>query len=204
MAGHAISITVGHCDWTGFAPGIAELGPESGIVDGITEAMKAVRYQAKHCVQVIKVCATGGVFSFSQNAEAGAQQYTLNELKAIVNEGHELGLKVVAHAHGTAGINTAVIAGVDSIEHGSILTKKSIKLMKENGTFLVPQMYLNEFELPANTPPATLAKNEYLKLLVSNSIKLAYKSGVKMAFGSDNDVFPHRDIALEFGAFSAK
>lgn len=199
-AGHAISITGGHCDLTGFAPGIAELGPEEGIADGVDEVMKAVRYQAKHGVRVIKVCATGGVFSFSQNAEVGAQQYTSAELEAIVNEAHKLGLKVAAHAHGTEGINAAVLAGVDSIEHGSILSKESVKLMKQRGTFLVPQAYLNEFELAPDTPAATVAKNEYLKPLVTNSFKIAYDAGVKMAFGSDNGVFPHADTGLEFGA----
>jgi imidazolonepropionase-like amidohydrolase len=197
-AGHAISMTGGHCDWTGYAPGILQLGPESGIADGITEVIKAVRYQAKYGVRVIKVCATGGVFSFSQNAEIGAQQYALEELKVIVREAHKLGLKVAAHAHGTMGINAAIIAGVDSIEHGSMLTEESVKLMKEHGTFLVPQTYLNEFELPPETPAATLAKNEYLKPLVVSSLKLAYKSGVKMAFGSDSGVFPHIDTPLEF------
>jgi imidazolonepropionase-like amidohydrolase len=199
-AGHAISITGGHCDWTGFAPGVMELGPEAGIADGVDEAMKAVRYQAKHGVRVIKICATGGVFSFSQNAEIGAQQYTLEELEAIVREAHKLGLKVAAHAHGTDGINAAIRAGVDSIEHGSILSDESIDLMKERGTFLVPQAYLNEFELAPDTPPATVAKNEYLKPLVTRSFKLAYEAGVNMAFGSDNGVFPHRDTPLEFEA----
>jgi imidazolonepropionase-like amidohydrolase len=201
-SGHAISITGGHCDWTGFAPGVMELGPEAGIADGVDEAMKAVRYQAKHGVRAIKICATGGVFSFSQNAEVGAQQYTIAELEAIVREAHKFGLKVAAHAHGTKGINAAIIAGVDSIEHGSILSEESIKLMKERGTFLVPQAYLNEFELAPDTPAATVAKNEYLKPLVTNSFKMAYKAGVKMAFGSDNGVFPHRDTALEFAALT--
>lgn len=197
-AGHAISMTGGHCDWTGYAPGIIELGPESGIADGVSEAMKAVRYQAKYGVRVIKVCATAGVFSFSKYAEIGAQQYALAELEVIVREAHKLGLKVAAHAHGTKGINAAIMAGVDSIEHGSMLTKESVKLMKERGTFLVPQTYLNEFELPPETPAATVAKNEYLKPFVVNSLKLAYESGVKMAFGSDNGIFPHVDTALEF------
>jgi imidazolonepropionase-like amidohydrolase len=201
-SGHAISVTGGHCDWTGFAPGVMELGPEAGIADGVDEAMKAVRYQAKHGVRAIKICATGGVFSFSQNAEVGAQQYTIAELEAIVREAHKFGLKVAAHAHGTKGINAAIIAGVDSIEHGSILSEESIKLMKERGTFLVPQAYLNEFELAPDTPAATVAKNEYLKPLVTNSFKMAYKAGVKMAFGSDNGVFPHRDTALEFAALT--
>lgn len=201
-AGHAISTTGGHCDWTGFAPGIMELGPEAGIADGVDEAMKAVRYQAKHGVRVIKICATGGVFSFSQSAEIGAQQYSSEELEVIVREAHKFGLKVAAHAHGTDGINAAVRAGVDSIEHGSILSEESIILMKERGTFLVSQAFLNEFELSPDTPAATVAKNEYLKPLIVNSFKLAYNAGIKMAFGSDNGVFPHKDTALEFAALT--
>lgn len=203
-AGHAISITGGHCDWTGFAPGVMELGPEEGIADGVTEAMKAVRYQAKHGVRVIKVCATGGVFSFSQNAEIGAQQYNADELEAIVREAHKLGLKVAAHAHGTQGINAAVIAGVDSIEHGSILSEESIELMKKRGTFLVPQAYLSDFELSPDTPPETVAKSQYLEPLIDKSFEMAYQAGVKMAFGSDNGVFPHHDTALEFAALTSK
>lgn len=203
-AGHAISITGGHCDWTGFAPGVMELGPEEGIADGVTEAMKAVRYQAKHGVRVIKVCATGGVFSFSQNAEIGAQQYNADELEAIVREAHKLGLKVAAHAHGTQGINAAVIAGVDSIEHGSILSEESIELMKKRGTFLVPQAYLSDFELSPDTPPETVAKSQYLEPLIDKSFEMAYQAGVKMAFGSDNGVFPHGDTALEFAALTSK
>lgn len=203
-AGHAISITGGHCDWTGFASGIMELGPQGGIADGVTEAMKAVRYQAKHGVRVIKVCATGGVFSFSQNAEIGAQQYNADELEAIVREAHKLGLKVAAHAHGTQGINTAVIAGVDSIEHGSILSKTSIELMKARGAFLVPQAYLADFEPGPDTPPETIAKGKYLEPLINKSFEMAYQAGVKMAFGSDNGVFPHSDTALEFAALTRK
>lgn len=197
-AGHALSITGGHCDATGYAPGVLELDPQRGIADGVDEVIKAVRYQAKHGVRVIKVCATGGVFSFSQQAEIGAQQYRMDELEAIVEEAHKLGLKVAAHAHGTRGINAAIKAGVDSIEHGSILSKESIKLMKENGTFLVAQAYLNEVELPPGTPPATVAKSNYLQPLIRKSFDMAYRSGVKMAFGSDNGVFPHNDTAKEF------
>lgn len=203
-AGHALSITGGHCDLTGFAPGVMELGPEAGIADGIDEAMKAVRYQAKHGVRVIKVCATGGVFSFSQSAAVGAQQYSMAELEVIVREAHKFGLKVAAHAHGTDGINAAVLAGVDSIEHGSILSKESIKLMKKKGTFLVSQAYLSEFELSPDTPASTVAKSKYLEPLIEKSFDMAYKAGVKMAFGSDNGVFPHKDTALEFAALTRK
>ena len=203
-SGHYISITGGHCDITGFAPGIRELGPKQGIADGVDEVIKAVRYQAKHGVRNIKVCATGGVFSFSQNAPVGAQQYSQEELDAIVREANKLGLKVLAHAHGTDGINAAVRAGVSSIEHGSILSKESIGLMKERGTYLVPQAYLNDIPLPPETPQATIDKNNYLNPLADRSIRMAYENGVNMAFGTDAGVFPHGDNAKEFAALVAR
>ncbi|HEX5766491.1 MAG TPA: amidohydrolase family protein [Woeseiaceae bacterium] len=202
-AGHYISITGGHCDITGFAPGIQELGPKQGIADGVDEVLKAVRYQAKHGVRVIKVCATGGVFSFSNNAAVGALQYSLEELEAIVREATKLGLKVAAHAHGTEGINTAVRAGVSSIEHGSILSDESIELMKEHGTYLVPNLYINDLPLPPETPAATVAKSDYLEPLVVQSLQKAYKAGVNMALGTDAGVFPHGQNGREFSALVA-
>jgi imidazolonepropionase-like amidohydrolase len=202
-AGHFISTTGGHCDITGFAPGIQELGPKQGIADGVDEVIKAVRYQAKHGARVIKVCATGGVFSFSQNAPIGAQQYSLEELQAIVAEAARLGLKVAAHAHGTEGINAAVRAGVASIDHGSILSDESVKLMQEHGTYLVPNMYLKQVELPPDTPPATRAKSDYLKPLVRESLQKAYRAGVNMALGTDAGVFEHGLNGREFAALVA-
>ena len=203
-AGHYISITGGHCDITGFAPGIHELGPKQGIADGVDEVIKAVRYQAKHGVKVIKVCATGGVFSFSNNAPVGAQQYSQEELDAIVREATKLGLKVVAHAHGTEGINAAVKAGVASIDHGSVLSDESVKLMKQRGTYLVPQAYISDIPLPPDTPPATVAKNDYLNPLANASIRKAYEAGVKMALGTDAGVYRHGDNGREFAALVAR
>jgi imidazolonepropionase-like amidohydrolase len=199
-AGHFISTTGGHCDITGFAPGIQELGPKQGIADGVDEVVKAVRYQAKHGARVIKVCATGGVFSFSQSAPIGAQQYSLEELQAIVQEAARLGLKVAAHAHGTEGINAAVRAGVASIDHGSILSDESVELMKQRGTYLVPNLYLKELTLPPDTPPATLTKSNYLKPRVAESLQKAYRAGVNMALGTDAGVFPHGQNGREFAA----
>lgn len=199
-AGHAISTTGGHCDVTGFAPGIMELGPKFGIADGVDEVIKAVRYQSKHGVRVIKVCATGGVLSFSQNAEIGALQYSFEELQAIVREASKLGLKVAAHAHGTLGINTAIRAGVASIEHGSILSEESIELMREHGTYLVPQAYINEMSMPPQTPTSVVEKNEFLKPLVIQSLLIAYEGGVKIALGTDSGVFAHGDNGREFAA----
>lgn len=202
-AGHYISITGGHCDVTGFAPGVLEFGPKQGIADGRDEIVKAVRYQAKHGVRVIKVCATAGVFSFSRQAPIGAQQYSLDELVAVVEEASRLGLKVAAHAHGTEGINAAVRAGVASIEHGSILSDESIRLMKKHGTYLVPNLYINSIELPPDTPIEIREKSAYLKPLVVASLHKAIKAGVKMAFGTDSGVYPHGDNAREFTALVA-
>src|SRR3954467_3050060 len=149
---HAIGITGGHCDDTGWAPGINELGPKDGVADGVDEAVKAVRYQIKHGAKVIKVCATAGVLSF--DATVGAQQLSDAELQAIVQEATRHGLKVAAHAHGTQGILAAVRAGVASIEHGSMLDDEAINLMKQHGTYLVPTAYLlTRFDY-SKLPPA--------------------------------------------------
>jgi imidazolonepropionase-like amidohydrolase len=202
-AGHYISMTGGHCDATGFAPGVLELGPKQGIADGVDEVIKAVRYQAKHGVRVIKVCATAGVFSFSKSAPIGAQQYSAEELQAIVREAKKLGLKVAAHAHGTEGINAAITAGVASIEHGSILSDESIRLMKKHGTYLVPNLYINGIPLPAETPPEIREKSEYLQPLIVKSLHKAIKARVKLALGTDSGVYQHGDNAREFTALVA-
>ncbi|KAA9131466.1 amidohydrolase family protein [Marinihelvus fidelis] len=199
-AGHYISITGGHCDVTGFAPGVMELGPKQGVSDGVDEVIKAVRYQAKHGVRVIKVCATAGVYSFSKSAPIGAQQYSEDELRTIVTEATKLGLKVAAHAHGTDGINAAVRAGVASIEHGSILSDESIRLMKERGTYLVPNLYINDMPLPDNTPAEVREKSDYLVPLVVGSLENAYRAGVNMALGTDSGVYPHGVNGREFAA----
>ena len=197
-AGHYLSITGGHCDVTGFAPGIMEIGPRQGIADGKAEILKAIRYQAKHGVKVIKVCATAGVFS--KGHSPGAQQYSDEELQVIVEESARHGLKVMAHAHGSEGIMAAVKAGVASIEHGSMLTPEIVREMKKRGTFYVPTIHLNDVPLPPETPGWTVEKNEFLKPHVEKSFRLAVKEGVRIALGSDAGVMQHRDARLEFYA----
>ena len=113
-AGHALSITGGHCDLTGFGPGIEPHDYVSGIADGVDEVLKAARYQIKHGAKVIKICATAGVLSFE--GPVGAQQYTLEELRAAADEAHRHGLRIAAHAHGTEGIIASVQAGIDAID----------------------------------------------------------------------------------------
>ena len=195
-AGHAIGITGGHCDTTGYAPGVLEQGPESGVADGSEAALKAVRYQIKHGAKVIKVCATAGVLSLE--GPVGAQQLSEVELRTIVEEAARHGLKVAAHAHGTEGIIAAVRAGVASIEHGSLLNEEAIRLMKERGTYLVPTTYLGQAIKLDALPPAIRAKAEYILPLARQSLQLAIKSGVKIAFGTDAAVYPHGDNAKEF------
>ena len=197
-AGHYLSITGGHCDITGFAPGIMEIGPKQGIADGKDELLKAIRYQAKHGVKVIKVCATAGVFS--KGDSPGAQQYSDEELNVIVQEATRHGLKVMAHAHGSEGILAAVKAGVASIEHGSMLTPEIINEMKRRGTFFVPTIHLNDVPLPPETPAWTVKKSEFLAPFVEKSFSMAVDRGVNIALGSDAGVMPHADARLEFYA----
>ena len=195
-AGHAIGITGGHADTTGYIPGVLERGPESGIADGVDEVVAAVRYQIKHGAKVIKTCATAGVLSFE--GPVGAQQYSEEELLALVTEAHRHGLKVAAHAHGTEGIKAAVRAGVDSIEHGSELDDEAIALMKQHGTYLVPTDYLTEAIDMKILPPQIRLKAETVLPLAQASHAKAIAAGVKIAFGTDSGVYPHGLNAHEF------
>ena len=195
----SISITGGHCDATGWAPGVVERDYRDGVADGVDEVLKAVRYQIKHGANVIKICATAGVLSFEE--AVGAQQLTAEEMKAIVEEAARHGLKVAAHAHGTAGIKAAVRAGVASIDHGSILDAEAIKLMKRNGTFLVPTNYLTGPLVEMDLPALLLEKAKRIVPFMDRSLAMAVKAGVKIAFGTDAAVFPHGDNAKEFAAY---
>ncbi len=197
-AAHGLSITGGHGDASGFAPGLLEGGPEEGIADGVDEVIRAVRYQIKHGAKLIKTTATAGVLSFE--GPVGAQQYSYEELRAMVEEAARHGIKVAAHAHGTEGIIAAVQAGVASIEHGSMLDDEAIALMKEKGTYLVPTTYLAD-NIPLDVlPPAIRAKAESILPVAKESVRRAIQAGVKIAFGTDAAVFPHGDNAKEFAA----
>jgi imidazolonepropionase-like amidohydrolase len=193
---NALGITGGHCDVTGFAPGILEGGPEQGVADGPWAVIQAVRYQIKHGAQVIKTCATAGVLSME--GPVGAQQYTYEEMKAMVDEAARHGIKVAAHAHGSDGILAAVQAGVASIEHGSILTDEIMELMIEKGTYLVPTTYLVD-RIPMDALPAIVrGKAEEILPLARVSVQKAIEAGVPIAFGTDAGVFPHGENAGEF------
>lgn len=201
-SGHSIGITGGHCDHTGFAPGVAEEGPEGGVADGPDAVTRAVRYQAKHGAKVIKLCATAGVLSF--DATVGAQQLSDAELRAAVEEAARHGLKVAAHAHGNVGIKAAIRAGFASIEHGSELDDDALNLMKARGTFLVPTTCLADKLNTGTLPAAIRAKAEDVLPRAKQSISRAIAAGVKIAFGTDAAVIPHGTNACEFEAYVAR
>ena len=196
-AGYGIGTTGGHCDVTGYAPGVLELGPEKGVADGKDAILRAIRYQIKHGARVVKICATAGVLSFE--GSAGRQQYSDEELRAAVEEAHLQGLKIAAHAHGTEGIIAASNAGVDSIEHATVMNDEAVAVLKKNGTWIVPTLY-QWFE-PYDLPPELDAKNEYMKARVSDSMRKAFKAGVKVALGTDAGAGPHGTSGREFTAY---
>lgn len=198
-AGHAISTTGGHCDpTTGLAPGVDPPDYLSGIADGVDEIVRAIRHQVKHGAKVIKICATAGVLSFE--GPVGAQQYSDAELRAAAEEAHRHGLRIAAHAHGTEGIIAASRAGIDSIEHNSIMTEEAAKVLKQNGSFVVPNLYLIEAIDVSKLPPVLAAKQTYLIPRVSESFRRSLERGLKVAFGTDAGVFPHGLNAKEFTA----
>ncbi len=196
----SIGITGGHCDVTGFAPGILEQRPEDGVADGPWGVVQAVRYQIKHGAQVIKVCATAGVLSLE--GPVGAQQLSDEELKAIVDEATRHGIRVAAHAHGTEGIKAAVRAGVTTIEHGSMLDDEAIAMMKARGTYLVPTTYLVDRINLAVLPPLVRSKAETILPLARASLRKAIAAGVKIGFGTDAGVYPHGENAGEFVVYT--
>jgi imidazolonepropionase-like amidohydrolase len=195
-AGHAIGITGGHCDTTGFAEGIDERDYRSGVADGVDAALQAVRYQIKHGAGVIKICATAGVLSFE--GPAGAQQMSEEEMRAVVQEATRHGLRVAAHAHGSEGVIAAAKAGVTSIEHGTMLTDEAIRVLKERGTWLVPQAFIGDSIRKEDLPQSLWAKEEQVIAANQESMRKARLAGVKIAFGTDAAVIPHGRNAGEF------
>lgn len=199
VSGPALGITGGHCDNNMLPFEYHAVG--EGVADGISAVQHKVRENIKYGVDLIKVCATGGVLSLGDNPQAS--QYTLEEMKAIVADAHRLGRKVAAHAHGAEGIRWAAEAGVDSIEHGSYIDDAAIAAMKEHGTYLVPTLYLGDWMIEnaqANhMPPPLLAKAQEVIPAARKNIAHAFASGVKVAFGTDAAVYPHGMNAHEFG-----
>ncbi len=197
-AGHAICPTGGHLDPTmfaAFAPHVLPLTVEEGIANGVDEVRKAVRYQIKHGAQVIKVCASGGVMSHT--GPAGAQQYSADELRAAADEAHRAGLRIAAHAHGDAGIRACIEAGIDCIEHGSLMSDETLALFVERGTFLVATTYLADGMDVSRAAPALQAKAAEVFPRARETISKAIALGAKIACGTDAPAIPHGRNAKE-------
>src|SRR3954470_4068857 len=197
-AGHAISPTGGHLDPTMFqalAPHVMPITVEEGIANGVSEVRRAVRYQIKYGAELIKVCVTGGVMSHT--GPPGAQQYSDEELRAVVDEAHRRGLKVACHAHGDDGIRAAIEAGIDCIEHGSLASDETLRLMVERGTFLVATTYLADGMDVSRAAPALQAKAAEVFPRARATISRAIEMGVKVACGTDAPAIPHGRNARE-------
>ena len=206
-AGRMISVTAGHGDANGLKEDFAhaERMESDHLCNGADECRRATREQIFTGADVIKFAASGGVGS---NIAGGLEaQMTPEEMKAIVDTAHAFGRKVTAHAHGKSGIDTALKAGVDSIEHGSYIDDGTIALFKQTGAYLVPTMHAFESVIrqsrAGERPAASAAKAEEVSKVVKESHCRAFASGMKIAFGTDSGVGPHATNALEFGYMTA-
>jgi imidazolonepropionase-like amidohydrolase len=198
VSGPALGITGGHCDEDLLAP---EFNYKStGVADGPWAARAKVREVIKYGADVIKICASGGVLS--RGDAVGAAQYTPEEMKAIADEAHKLGRKVAAHAHGTQSIKEAIEAGIDSIEHSSLIDEEGIRLAKQHGTYLVFDIYNDDFILAEGEKvgilPESIEKEKQIGKLQRQNFRKAYLAGAKLAFGTDGGVYPHGDNWRQF------
>lgn len=198
VSGPALGITGGHCDNDLLAPEYHFTDP--GVADGPWAARAKVREVIKYGADLIKICASGGVLS--KGDQPGTPQYTLEEMQAIVAEAHKLGRKVAAHAHGTQSIKDAIRSGIDSIEHSSLIDDEGIALAKEHGTFLVFDIYNDDFILQEGAKngmlPESIEKERKLGKLQRENFRHAFVGGARMAFGTDAGVYPHGDNARQF------
>ncbi len=202
-AGQAIGSTGGHADPTdGYRSDLAgDPGPARGVINGVDDAVKAVRLHYKLGDDVIKIMPSGGVLDESSSGDNA--QLTLEEIRAVVATAHDYGFTVAAHAHGAEAIRRAVVGGVDSIEHGTYMDAEDMKLMVEHGTWYVPTIIAGDFvarqaKVPGYYPPQIAAKALAIGPLILATAGRAYKAHVKIAFGTDAAVYPHGQNAHEF------
>jgi imidazolonepropionase-like amidohydrolase len=203
-SGPGISITGGHGDLNNYSPQTeVRMFPaerDFGIADGVDQVRHVVRAQVKYGADVIKILASGGVLS--KGDSPGAPQFTLEELKAAADEAHMAGRKIAAHAHGPQGIKNAILAGIDSIEHASLIDDEGIRLAKEHGTYLVMDIYNDDYILGKaiefGLPKENVDKERMVGQRQRENFEKAFKAGAKMAFGTDAGVYPHGDNARQF------
>src|SRR6202166_3981989 len=199
VSGPPLGITGGHCD-NNLLPFEFHF-KDSGVADGPWPARAKVRETIKYGAALIKICASGG--DLSKGDQPGTPQYTLEEMTAIAEEAHKLGRKVAAHAHGTQSIKDAIRAGIDSIEHSSLIDDEGIALAKQHGTYLVFDIYNDIFILQegakAGMLPESIEKEKKIGRLQRENFRHAFQSGAKIAFGTDSGVYPHGDNARQFG-----
>lgn len=203
VAVHAIGATGGHCDETGFRAGVfgKETGPEEGVANGPGQIRYAVRLAHKYGADVIKTCASGGVFSLADDVDT--PQLTQEEMNALIDEAHTLKRKVAAHAHGAEAAKRAIRAGVDSIEHGSFLDDEALDMMKQRGTYYVPTLMAvqgisEQMQKGAYIPPAIRVKAEQAMKSLHATFRKALAKGVKIGMGTDAGVYPHGRNTEEF------
>jgi imidazolonepropionase-like amidohydrolase len=198
VSGPPLGITGGHAD-NNLLPYEYHV-TSMGVADGPWQAREKVRENVKYGADLIKIMASGGVLS--KGDSPGAPQYSLEEMQAIVTEAHKLGRRVAAHAHGTQSIKDAIVAGVDSVEHASLIDDEGIALAKDHGTYLVMDIYNDDYirahGLAAGMLPESIEKEKLVGLKQRESFKRAHAAGVKMAFGTDAGVYPHGDNARQF------
>ena len=201
-ASYALGATGGHCDSTFLPPSLEKDGKEEGIGDNADELRYQVRRQRKYGAEVIKVCATGGVFS--RNTEPGQQQLSEEHLKVIADEAHQWGIRVAAHAHGGDGIKAAIKAGIDTIEHASLVDDEGIKLAASRArpVWFSMDIYNTEYTQAEGAKNGVLEdnlrKDREVAQIQRDNFRKAHKAGVKMVFGSDAGVMPHADIGKQF------
>jgi imidazolonepropionase-like amidohydrolase len=201
-AGYALGATGGHCDSTYLPPSLEKPTKEEGVADGVEEFRYQVRRQRKFGAEVIKVCATGGVFS--RNTEPGQQQVSEPELRAIADEAHQWGLRVAAHAHGADGIKAAIRAGIDTIEHASLADAEAIRLAvaRPRPVWFSMDIYNTEYTQAEGKKNGTLEdnlrKDREIAQPQRDAFRAAHKAGVRMVFGSDAGVMPHGQVGRQF------
>jgi imidazolonepropionase-like amidohydrolase len=197
-SGPALGITGGHCDDNMLAPEFEHSA--EGVADGVAGVRRAVRRNIKYGADVIKFCGTGGVFS--KGDTPGAQQYTFQEMQALIEEAHMASRKVAVHAHGASGIKTAIRAGVDTVEHASLIDDEGLQLAKKAGVYLTMDIYNTDYTQSEGPKRGELEeflrKDREVAEVQRENFRKAVKAGIKLTFGTDSGVYPHGDNAKQF------